>query len=181
MKIIAIGREEFSSNNGDWTNGKNIPVLVDPLPHNTWSNWEAYQRALFFLDISGEYVTDFTITPWNYGGDIDDTDLVYFQIRSILDNVLIMHSHPTSTSLLHAYPNPFNPIINIAFSMDVGTYNNMTIFNLKGTPIENFPNTYYSPGSYVLQWDASDLASGIYIINFRAGTEIYNKKIVLAK
>jgi hypothetical protein len=82
---------------------------------------------------------------------------------------------------LNTYPNPFNPIINIAFSIDVGSYPNMTIFDLKGTPIENFPNTYYSPGSYILQWDASNIASGIYIINFRAGIEIYNRKIVLAK
>ena len=86
VKIIAIGREEFSSNNGDWTNGKDIPVLVAPSPHNTWSNWEAYQRALFFLDSAGNFINHFSITPWNYGGDIHSNDLVYAQINSIIEN-----------------------------------------------------------------------------------------------
>ena len=56
----------FSSNNGNWTNGNSIPVLVDPSPYNVWSNWGADQRDLFFLDLNGNYVTDFNITSWNY-------------------------------------------------------------------------------------------------------------------
>ena len=56
----------FSSSNGNWTNGNSIPVLVDPSPYNVWSNWGADQRDLFFLDLNGNYVTDFNITSWNY-------------------------------------------------------------------------------------------------------------------
>ena len=56
----------FSSNNENWTNGNSIPVLVDPSPYNVWSNWGADQRDLFFLDLNGNYVTDFNITSWNY-------------------------------------------------------------------------------------------------------------------
>ena len=56
----------FSSNNGNWTNGNSIPVLVDPSPYNVWSYWGADQRDLFFLDLNGNYVTDFNITSWNY-------------------------------------------------------------------------------------------------------------------
>ena len=56
----------FSSNNGNWTNGNSIPVLVDPSPYNVWSNWGADQRDLFFLDLNGNYVTDFNITSWDY-------------------------------------------------------------------------------------------------------------------
>ena len=56
----------FSSNNGNWTNGNSIPVLVDPSPYNVWSNWGADQRDLFFLDLNGNYVKDFNITLWDY-------------------------------------------------------------------------------------------------------------------
>ena len=55
----------FSSNNGNWTNGNSIPVLVDPSPYNVWSNWGADQRDLFFLDLNGNYVKDFNITSWD--------------------------------------------------------------------------------------------------------------------
>ena len=57
---------EFSSNNGNWTNGNSIPVLVDPSPYNVWSDWGADQRDLFFLDLNGNYVKDFNITIWDY-------------------------------------------------------------------------------------------------------------------
>ncbi len=55
----------FSSDNGNWTNGNSIPVLVDPSPYNVWSNWSADQRDLFFLDLNGNYVKDFNITSWD--------------------------------------------------------------------------------------------------------------------
>ena len=65
VQIIAIGMSEFSSNNGNWTNGNSIPVLVDPSPYNVWSNWGADQRDLFFLDLNGNYVKVFNITSWD--------------------------------------------------------------------------------------------------------------------
>ena len=57
---------EFNSSNGDWTNGNSIPVLVDPSPYDVWSNWNAGQRDLFFLDLNGNYATHFNISTWDY-------------------------------------------------------------------------------------------------------------------
>ena len=66
VQIITIGKTEFSSKNGDWTNGTSLPVLIDPSPYTTWSNWGAEQRDIFFLDSDGNYVTDFNISSWDY-------------------------------------------------------------------------------------------------------------------
>ena len=66
VKIFALGKSEFSSFNTDWTHGNSIPVMIDPSPYNTWSNWGAGQRDLFFLDSNGNYVTDFNISTWDY-------------------------------------------------------------------------------------------------------------------
>ena len=68
---------EFNSSNGDWTNGNSIPVLVDPSPFNTWDNWGAEQRDLFFIDSLGNYVTDYNISEWDYSK-------VYDQIKNLL-------------------------------------------------------------------------------------------------
>ncbi len=57
---------EYSSRNGDWTNGNFIPVLVDSSPYDVWSNWDAGQRDLFFLDLDGNYARDFNISTWDY-------------------------------------------------------------------------------------------------------------------
>ena len=66
VQIITIGKSEYSSASGDWTDENSIPVLIDPLPYNTWSSWGAEQRDLFFLDSNGNYVTDFNISSWDY-------------------------------------------------------------------------------------------------------------------
>ena len=77
MKIIAIGKSSENSSNDSWTNGNKFPVLVDPSPNTTWSNWGAEQRDLFFLDSNGNYVTDFNISNW-------DSNKVYNQIHTLL-------------------------------------------------------------------------------------------------
>jgi len=78
VKIIAIGKSEYSNDNGDWITGNSIPVLVDPSQYNTWSSWGASQRDLFFLDENGDYVTDFNISSWDYNA-------VYSQINLIIN------------------------------------------------------------------------------------------------
>ena len=180
MKIIAIGRSEYSIDNGDWTNGNDIPVLVDPSPYNTWSSWDAYQRALFFLDSVGNYVTHFSVTPWHYDGDIHSNDLVYSQISSMLDNVNIQ-SHPELIYLLDAYPNPFNPSTNITFSIPQSSHANISVYNVEGRFLETLSQLYYFPGKYILTWNADEYSSGIYFIKLDTDSHTQSYKLIIAK
>ena len=77
VKIIAIGKGQYSSNNSNWTDDNTIPVVNDPSPNNTWTNWDANQRDLFFLDNNGNYVDNFNITAWDY-------DKIYNTILGLL-------------------------------------------------------------------------------------------------
>ena len=71
VQIIAIGMEQYSNLNSNWTNGHTIPVVNDPDPNDTWNHWGASQRDLFFLDTNGNYSTHFNITVWNYDAIYD--------------------------------------------------------------------------------------------------------------
>jgi len=64
VQIIAIGKGQYSSKNSNWTGDNSIPVVNDPSPNDTWLNWDASQRDLFFLDTNGNYVEHFNITTW---------------------------------------------------------------------------------------------------------------------
>ena len=66
VKIIVIGQGQYYTYNSNWTNDNSIPVVNDPSPNDTWTNWGANQRDLFFLDTNGNYVEDFNITIWDY-------------------------------------------------------------------------------------------------------------------
>ena len=52
-------------------------MVADPSPNTLWTSWGASQWDVFFLDSSGEYVTDFNIKDWDY-------NKVYDQINDLL-------------------------------------------------------------------------------------------------
>ena len=80
-----------------------------------------------------------------------------------------------------AFPNPFNPIINIPFSLSRVLDIKINIYDLNGNRIDNITNQIYSPGDYNLIWDASGFSSGTYFIAVEFGGEVEQQKIVLMK
>jgi len=91
VKIIAIGKGQYSGDNSKWTSGNSIPIVVDPSPNTLWTSWGASQWDLFFLDSNGTYITDFDINDYVYTVITDaDTSIVfeynkiYNQIKDIL-------------------------------------------------------------------------------------------------
>ena len=174
VKIITIGKSEWSSGNDNWISGGVLPVLVDPSPNNIWASWEASLRDLFFIDEDGNYFTHYNIT------DMANVDEIQNTINTMLEN-LSLKLLPESISLINAYPNPFNPITNISFSVHEGSDARITIFDIKGRLVESISNSFYYPGSYVLTWDATHYSSGIYIVKLNSGITTLNHKIVLSK
>ena len=78
VKIISIGKGgTYENSNSDWINNTSMPIIIDPVSYETWSNWGAGQRDLYFLDANGNYANDFNISSWNY-------DAVYNQIIELL-------------------------------------------------------------------------------------------------
>ena len=173
VKIVAIGKSQYDNFNTNWTNGNSIPVIVDLSPYNIWSSWGAGQRDLFFLDSNGDYVTDFNITDWNY-------DAIYDQIVDLIQSMNIPY-HVKSVSLLDAYPNPFNPMTNITFSISQSSQSIISVYDLSGRLLEILSQSYVSPGSYTLTWNAEEYASGIYFIKLDTDFISLGQKLILAK
>ena len=80
------------------------------------------------------------------------------------------------------YPNPFNPITNIEFSLNTSDQISVYIFDIKGHKIQTLvDNKFLSSGNYHVQWDASKLSSGIYIVQIKNRLETQTQKIILQK
>ena len=90
-----------------------------------------------------------------------------------------------STIKINAFPNPFNPKINIRFALPYADNINLKIFDIKGNMIDNVISGYFEAGQYSYLWNPADkyqnLSSGIYIISFNSGKNNTFKKIVYAK
>jgi len=88
---------------------------------------------------------------------------------------------PSSYSLEQNYPNPFNPATTIKFSLPEATNVTLTIYNALGQKITELVNTKLEAGRYSYQWDAKNVATGIYIYELRTEKFVSMKKMILLK
>jgi hypothetical protein len=88
---------------------------------------------------------------------------------------------PSEFQLLPAYPNPFNPVANITFSLPKGESVEIKIYNLLGEEITILISDYFLPGTHTIQWDVEDLPSGVYLCKMQAGGNQETIKLLLLK
>lgn len=80
------------------------------------------------------------------------------------------------------YPNPFNPSTNISFNLPNAADVSLTVYNVLGQRVATLLNNKkYTSGSHTLSFDASNLASGIYIYRIEAGSFVSQKRMTLIK
>ncbi|MFI5252039.1 MAG: T9SS type A sorting domain-containing protein [Bacteroidota bacterium] len=79
------------------------------------------------------------------------------------------------------YPNPFNPVTKITFAVTELTPVTLKIYDILGRELKTLVNEVKLPGSYTVQFDASALASGIYIYSMKARRYSDQKKMLLLK
>ncbi len=84
-------------------------------------------------------------------------------------------------SLEQNYPNPFNPTTTIRFNLPKAENVKLTLYNLLGQKIITLVNEYKEPGVYVINFEASDLNSGMYIYEIEAGSFTQTRKMTLIK
>jgi hypothetical protein len=90
-------------------------------------------------------------------------------------------SIPTTYNLEQNYPNPFNPSTTIKFSIPEATNVRLTIYNTLGQKVGEVVNTNLEAGWYSYQWDAENLATGIYIYELRTDKFVSVNKMLLIK
>lgn len=88
---------------------------------------------------------------------------------------------PLNFSLSQNYPNPFNPVTNIKFDIPKSGFVKITVFDLLGREITRLVNEQMQPGSYNVDWDASNYPSGVYFYKLESEDFVESKKMVLVK
>ncbi|MBI4534947.1 MAG: T9SS type A sorting domain-containing protein, partial [Ignavibacteriae bacterium] len=90
-------------------------------------------------------------------------------------------SIPTEFALFQNYPNPFNPSTTIEFWLPKESNTTLEIYNLLGQKIATLVNEVRAPGTYKERFDASGLASGVYLYRLRAGEFVQTRKLLLLR
>ena len=88
---------------------------------------------------------------------------------------------PYKFSLQPAYPNPFNPTTRISFTLPTQVNVTLEVYNTLGQKIETIFDTQMDAGFHDVEFDASELPSGIYFYRMNAGEYSQVRKMVLVK
>ena len=89
---------------------------------------------------------------------------------------------PLEYKLYQNYPNPFNPTTNIKYQIANNNSNvSLEVFDVTGREITVLVNQSLKPGSYYVDWDATNYPSGVYFYKLSAGKFSETKKMMLVK
>jgi hypothetical protein len=160
-------RVELQDGNNHYENMWDANLANDPL------NIDVVQNSTF-AEIRGILYFSFSyykLTPRK------DDDFIGF-VTDVKENNTAL---PYSYELAQNYPNPFNPSTVISYSIPNTSNVSIKIFNLLGQEVKTLVNETKAPGNYQVNFNASNLSSGIYFYTLRAGNFYQVKKMMLLK
>jgi Secretion system C-terminal sorting domain len=92
-----------------------------------------------------------------------------------------VNESPKDYNLSQNYPNPFNPSTVISYSLPSASNVKLIVYNTLGQTIKVFDNSFKNSGNYSINFNASDLPSGVYFYKLEAGQFSQIKKMMLIK
>ncbi len=167
--LLARFNSNGSVDNGFGTNG----YLVTP---NAGSISDAALQNDGKLVVAGYFMQ----TP-NYFSSLDFS-VARYNLGDIGTSVQAdENGFPTNFTLKQNYPNPFNPSTTIEFSIPKESFVTLKVYDLLGREVASLVNKELQAGSYKTQFNASNLASGVYLYRLNANGFVQTKKLMLMK
>jgi spore germination protein YaaH len=150
---------------------------------NTW-------RTIGFVDGHG---TTFSPRSYAFTDRVDRPGKYTYRLRQIdrdgqfrysAEMFVTIGGYPEKYSLEQNFPNPFNPVTTIQFSVPDNYRNEMlslTVHDILGRVVATLVNERMEAGVHSLQWNAAGNGSGVYFYTLRAGEFTETKKLLLMK
>ncbi len=167
-------------------NGTPIPEAIISVSNITTLADDAGQFSFDIL--SGSYT--FTCEAEGYETATLDADVITGELTFLDFQMTAMTNSndlPTLiTELQNNYPNPFNPVTNIAFSLDEAAHVTLEVYNVKGEKVKTLVDNDLPADTYNKVWNGTDansrsVSSGVYFYKMKAGSYTVTKKMILLK
>lgn len=127
------------------------------------------------------YIEEFgkTTTPWIVTLSAQTPSIIdlHFEIHSSTVALGAGQKPNLQTTDLSVFPVPVQDMANLKFSLENSEEVSIEILNLNGQQLSKLDKTF-GPGNHQLALDFHELASGVYLVKFQAGTEVQVKKIM---
>jgi hypothetical protein len=183
-KFFPTGGDRLGLNFGMKSGGNFIAIGAQAITAVT-SSWT--QFAVTF-NYSSPAIPDTCILQISIVGPITGNDYhigSYFQVDDLAfvgtDGVAAAGSQPVAYALEQNYPNPFNPVTNIQFTIVHRQLTIVNVYDMLGRDVATLVNEVKEPGTYTVQFDGSNLASGLYFYRLTAGSYLATHKMILMR
>jgi hypothetical protein len=122
---------------------------------------------------------DSKVTPGHYFYRLKQIDFNgQFEYSDVVE---VDVTAPIDFNLAQNFPNPFNPITKIQYSIAEAGLVKLSIYNLLGQEVKVLVNEFKEAGAFDVQFDASNIPSGAYLYKLEANNFTQMKKMILMK
>jgi hypothetical protein len=97
------------------------------------------------------------------------------------DDLVQAKEIPDKFALNGAYPNPFNPTTKISYALPEAARVTLSVYDISGRLVTELVDGWRDAGVHEVTFDATGLASGVYVYRIQAGDNIVAKKMILTK
>ncbi|MFC1651311.1 IPT/TIG domain-containing protein, partial [Candidatus Latescibacterota bacterium] len=174
--LVTVTGSDFGNTNG-------IIYLVDSNGNwhrayriNSWSN-----NSITFYIPDSLSTCDAVLWVYNTGGRHQTYKYLKVDDSAKSLSKIAQTSIPKQFNLSQNFPNPFNAITTINFSIPNECYVNLKILNIMGEEVETLIDKKLSANNYSIIWDASSFPSGLYFYHIKTDSNVNTKKMSLVK
>ena len=156
-------------------------LIVDVIEYNSSFPYSS-GASMYLKNITYDNAVD---TSWamsevEYGsGDLGTPGRAWDDTLSTASN--FDFGIPQTFVLYSSFPNPFNPITTIKFSVETFHAMSLRIFDITGRVVETLLNGEIPVGNHEITWNASRQPSGVYIVQLSNSKSIQTQKLILLK
>ena len=146
------------------------------LSTNNSTSWTAVNNGLTNTYVLSIAVSGTNLIAGTYGGVwIRPLSEIITAVEESIDNI------PARFSLNQNYPNPFNPVTKISFLIPQKSQIKLKVFDVLGREVQILADGIYEAGKYEIEFNATNLPSGVYFYKLQVGKFMQTKKMVLLK
>lgn len=165
--LYVIHLSESAPDSAVW-NGRALTYLQDSLSLIAAGEGWSYNSTRNRIYILGSHSISEPLTATVFG---------FNQLNLISSD----QNSPGDLHLYQNYPNPFNNSTMINYQMSKTSQVDLSIFNISGQKIITLVSENQQAGSYKVEWDASKVASGVYLCKLEVEERVEIRKMILLK
>lgn len=169
MVIVAV--------NGNVTDRESTFIVEGSTPQNVQQYRTSLNQSmeqLEAIELNGNSFTT-TIPAKSVTTFVSEGDILVSNEMDPISN------RPESVELMQNYPNPFNPATIIRYRLSESSSVTLKVFDLTGREVTTIAQGVRSAGEHRMNFDASNLSSGMYIYSLQAGDRLLTRKMTLIK